>query len=129
MVEHYQEPIATYVNNEPAALAGVTYSELSVVVIVAVAVWVPITILLLLAGASVFAPVIGLIGVASTTAALAAMLRRVKRNRPDRYYVHRLRRWWLTRFGSSQIIVRDGWWSTGRTLARSRQRRPSTPRS
>lgn len=114
------EPIAQYLNSEPVAMLGISYTELTTIAIGSFLAWIPIVILVGMAIGWLLIPAIFILGVIVTTVRVAAVLRTAKRNRPDRYYMHRVR----YRLGrampllESTIILRSGTWALGRTAAR-----------
>ena len=113
-VEH--EPVATRVNHQPASLLGITSSELGFLMMVAAIVGVVIVIGGCFGGLSFFSPLLGLLIGAGLVVFGAGRLRAVKRNRPDRYYMHRM--WYFLAKHvpgvAGEIVMRSGPWSTGR---------------
>lgn len=113
-----REMVATRVNHQPASLLGITSSEFTVLLMCGAAIFVVTTI----GGfflVSVFSAVIGLALAAAFVYLAAAKLRAVKRNRPDRYYVHALWYFLAKRIPglAGDVVLRSGVWVSGRDLS------------
>lgn len=108
--------LADRVDSEPPILRGCSSSELVALLAVAVALWIPLSIVLALAlGKLPLALGFLAIGVIASVWFGSGAFQRIKRNRPDHYYVHaalrflHLRKWW-----TSPFVWRSGWWDIGR---------------
>ena len=109
--------LADRVDIEPPIFKGCSSSELLAMLLAAVAVWIPLSLLLAFAvGKPAFALAILAVGVIGSVFFGAAFFQRVKRNRPDHYYVHVVKRT-LHRAGlwSFPLAWRSGWWDIGRS--------------
>jgi conjugative transfer region protein (TIGR03750 family) len=111
------DPLCTRLDAEPAIFRGCTSSELGVLFAAAVLLWLPTGFGLAgLVGAFGMGVGFAAIGVLGTVLATATWLARIKRNRPEAYYLHRvavaLHRWGLRR---SPFILHTGPWDLGRT--------------
>ena len=100
-------PLVDRVNTEPPILKGLSSTESLWAIGLAFAVWVPI-------GA--------LSGVLFSSLA-AGRMQRVKRDRPDHYYIHLAQRW-CVRYGvaRARFITHVGRWDMGRSLLQRAQR-------
>ena len=108
------EPVATRVNHEPASILGISSTELIVLLMAAVGIMIAVVIVAILIGFSFFSPVVALVVGTVFVLIGARKLREVKRNRPDRYYLHRMR-YAMSRFvPQKDIVLRSGAWSVGR---------------
>lgn len=114
--------LAERLNAEPAIFRGCTSSELGVIVALAIAAWLPLSaIIAWLLGAPSMG--LGLAGAATVASVVigASILQRLKRGRPEAYYRHRfVLRLSELRLVRSPFITRQGDWSLGRTVDRSR---------
>ena len=118
-MEQYNEDenlLADRVDVEPPIFRGCSSSELLTLLGVAVAVWLPLSVLIsLAAGKLPFALGVVAVGVIGTVYFGAGAFQRVKRNRPDHYYMHALRRFLhMRKLWTSPFIVRRGTWDIGR---------------
>jgi conjugative transfer region protein (TIGR03750 family) len=109
--------LADRVDIEPPIFKGCSSSELLAMLVVAVVVWIPVSLLLSLAlGKVAYALAILAVGVIGSVYGSASVFQRVKRNRPDHYYVHvvmrALHRWQLRSF---PLAWRTGYWDIGRS--------------
>ena len=113
--------LADRLNAEPVIFRGCTSTELGVVVALAMVAWLPtcLAIAWLLGAPSMGLGLAGVLVVLSVIVT-ATVLQRLKRGRPEAYYLHRLgitlARCRLTR---SAFVLREGHWSLGRTVYRS----------
>lgn len=103
-------------NSEPAVFKGCSIPELTAIAIIAAAFWLPTG----LAIAALFRAItmgfgIAGIGVVVSTVVIASLFRRLKKNKPDGYYML-LVRFWLADKGlrRTPIIRRTGVWDLGR---------------
>ena len=103
-------------NSEPTVFKGCSIPELTAIAIIAAAFWLPTG----LAIAALFRAItmgfgIAGIGVVVSTVVLASLFRRLKKNKPDGYYML-LVRFWLADKGlrRTPIIRRTGVWDLGR---------------
>jgi conjugative transfer region protein (TIGR03750 family) len=109
--------LADRVDIEPPIFKGCSSSELLAMLLVAVAVWIPLSLLLALAvGKLAFSLAILAVGVIGSMYFGAAFFQRVKRNRPDHYYVHVVMRLLhLSKLWSFPLTWRSGYWDIGRS--------------
>jgi conjugative transfer region protein (TIGR03750 family) len=111
-------PEVDRVNVEPAILLGLSSTEAVWTIAIAFAIWTPIAALL-----AILMGNFPLFILLDTTVPMLAVwlaakkMATVKRNRPDLYYVHALRKW-AARKGlrRSQYITHAGSWDVGRSL-------------
>ena len=103
-------------NCEPPVFKGCSIPELTAIALIAAAFWLPTGLIV----AAVFGAItmgfgIAGIGVVATTVGLASVFRRIKRHKPDGYYML-IVRFWLADRGlyRSKIIRRTGVWDLGR---------------
>lgn len=103
-------------NSEPAVFKGCSIPELTAIAIIGAAFWLPTG----LAIAALFRAItmgfgIAGIGVVASTVIMASFFRRIKKNKPDGYYML-LVRFWLADRGlyRTPIIRRTGVWDLGR---------------
>lgn len=112
-------PEVDRINVEPAILLGLSSSEASWAIGIAFAVWTPISALLtfLWGGFPLFVLLALVLPMASVWIG-AKQMAKVKRNRPDLYYVHALTAW-AARAGlrRSRFISHVGQWDLGRSFA------------
>jgi len=111
------ETLADRVNSEPVIFKGCSSSELGVIVAVAALVWLPLSLLSAgLLGAITMGFGLAGVGIVATVVVVATIFQRLKRNRPDGYYLQRfvialhdagIRR--------SVLIRRTGVWDIGRS--------------
>lgn len=112
-------PITDRVNGEPPILNGMTASEAQMIGLVSL-------VAFLMVGALLFAVtgywqailILGILGPLLTLWFGSKYLARIKRGRPDGYYVQAIHLW-LVGHGLAQpkFITYSGFWSLGRTLA------------
>jgi conjugative transfer region protein (TIGR03750 family) len=109
--------LADRVDIEPPIFKGCSSSELLALLVLAVAGWIPMALLIALAiGKPAFSLGILAVGVIGSVFFGAEVFQRVKRNRPDHYYVHAARRWLHRhRLSSSPLTWRSGYWDIDRT--------------
>lgn len=115
-MNHDDHVLADRVDTEPPIFKGCSSSELLFLLLASAAVWLPLSVLLALAiGKLTMALAFLTVGVIGSVYLAALVFQRVKRNRPDHYYVHALKRR-LRRAGlwSYPLIWRSGYWDTGR---------------
>lgn len=121
-------PLTDRSNREPAILRGLTSSEAQLAIAIVMPIWV-------LVGALV-AIVTGFWALGVLIASLAPMLSiwriggwlaKVKRNKPDYYYLHRAN-FWMAKNGlrKSRFLNHKGYWEIGRDFPR---RAPSKGKS
>jgi len=110
--------LADRLNTEPLMLFGCTSSEFSTLVIASAVVWIPLAFVI--AGSigawSMGFGIVG-IGMLATVYVAALVLRALKRNRPDGFYVQ----WIVIRLHESGLrksryIRRTGYWDIGRRI-------------
>ena len=114
--------LAERLNTEPSIFRGCSSSELGVIVGLAILVWLPTSVII---AWTLGAPSMGLglsgVAIVASVVIAASVLQRLKRGRPEAYYRHRftLR---LAELGlvQSPFVMRQGDWSLGRSLSRSR---------
>lgn len=109
--------LADRVDIEPPIFKGCSSSELLAMLVVAVAVWVPLSLLLAFAiGKLAFSLAILAVGVIGSVCFAAAFFQRIKRNRPDHFYVHAvMRHLHLSKLWSFPLIWRSGHWDISRS--------------
>lgn len=109
--------LADRVDIEPPIFKGCSSSELLAMLIVAALVWLPLSVLSALAiGKGAFALAILAVGVIGSVYVGACVFQRVKRNRPDHYYVHLVMRLLqLSKLRSFPLTWRSGHWDIGRS--------------
>lgn len=104
---------------EPPTFRGCTTSELGLLLLGAVLFWLPTGFLLAgLLGRLALGVGLAAVGVVATVMGATALFQRLKHDRPDGYYSHRLaialhRRGWRR----SPFILRRGRWDLGRRAA------------
>lgn len=109
--------LADRLNAEPTIFRGCSSSELGVIVGLAIVVWPPLS---LIATWLIGAPSMGLgfagVAIVLNVVTAASLLQRLKRGRPEAYYLHRfilrLAEWGLIR---SPFVTYQGDWGLGRT--------------
>ena len=111
-------PLTDRVNSEPPILKGLSASEALYATLVFFPLW------LLLGGFLSYAfrhwqivMVVGVIGPIASVWVSAGFLAKLKRNRPDHYYLHAFV-WWRHRLGLglAPFIARRGAWDLGRSM-------------
>jgi len=109
--------LADRVDIEPPIFKGCSSSELLAMLLVAVTVWIPLSVVLAFAiGKAAFSLAILAVGVIGSVYFGAAFFQRVKRNRPDHYYVHFVMRLLhLSKLWSFPLTWRSGYWDIGRS--------------
>jgi conjugative transfer region protein (TIGR03750 family) len=109
--------LADRVDIEPPIFKGCSSSELLAMLLVAIAVWVPLSLLLAVAiGKLAYALAILAVGVIGSVFFGASIFQRIKRNRPDHYYVHSMKRLLhRSKLWSFPLTWRSGWWDIGRS--------------
>jgi conjugative transfer region protein (TIGR03750 family) len=109
--------LADRVDIEPPIFRGCSSSELLAMLVAAVAVWVPLSLLIGLAIDRIaYSLAILAVGVIGSIVLGATLFQRVKRNRPDHYYVHALMRaLHAAGLRSFPLTWRSGWWDIGRS--------------
>ena len=127
---HSVAPIPDRVNAEPAIIKGLSLTESKWAIGLAVLLWLPVGGLVGLAVQQL--PVALLIiatGPIATVWLAAGQMAKLKRNRPDHYYLHLLLHWAASaRLIRSEFVTHSGAWDMGRTLlpARAPRSRPRT---
>ena len=116
-MQDHDTVLADRVDIEPPIFKGCSSSELLAMLIGAVAVWIPLSLLLGLAlGRITYSLAFLAVGVIGSVYCGAAFFQRVKRNRPDHYYVHVLkRRLHASGMWSFPLVWRSGHWDIGRS--------------
>jgi len=109
--------LADRVDIEPPIFKGCSSSELLAMLLVAVVVWIPLSLLFGLAiGKLAFALAVLAVGVIGSMYLGAVFFQRIKRNRPDHYYVHAvMRALHLSKLRSCPLTWRSGYWDIGRS--------------
>lgn len=109
--------LADRVDVEPPIFRGCSSSELLAMLVASILTWLPTSIVLaLLINRPAFALGILAVGVLGTMFFGAGLFYRVKRNRPDHYYVHSFKKILHTRkLHSARFIWRSGIWDVSRT--------------
>lgn len=109
--------LANRVDTEPPIFRGCSSSELVALLLGAVAVWLPLSILLaLMVGKIPYALAILAIGILGSVYFGAGIFQRVKRNRPDHYYVHAVQRFLHLRgLRRAPFVWRSGPWDVSRS--------------
>ena len=114
--------LAERLNTEPTIFRGCSSSELGAIVGLAIVIWPPVS---LIAAWLLGAPSMGLgfagVAIVLNVVVVASLLQRLKRGRPESYYLHlfilRLAEWGLVR---SPFVCRQGDWELGRTAGVAR---------
>ena len=108
--------LADRVDIEPPIFRGCSSSELLAMLLAAVATWVPLSIITaLLVGKPAYALAILAVGVIVSVYLGAGVFQRVKRNRPDHYYVHlAMRALHTSRLRRYPFVWRSGHWDVAR---------------
>lgn len=108
--------LADRVDIEPPIFKGCSSSELLAMLVAAVVVWIPASLLLAFAiGKAAFSLAILAVGVIGSMVFGAAFFQRVKRDRPDHYYVHAVMRLLhVSKLRSFPLVWRSGYWDIGR---------------
>lgn len=109
--------LADRVDIEPPIFKGCSSSELLAMLVVAILVWIPLSLLLAFAiGKLAFALAILAVGVIGSVVMGATCFQRIKRNRPDHYYVHgAMRLLHASRLHTSPLVWRSGFWDIDRS--------------
>jgi len=112
-----EDILADRVDVEPPIFKGCSSSELIALLLMAVAVWIPLSILIsLMLGKVAFALGIIACGVIGTVFVGAGIFQRVKRNRPDHYYMHAIQRFLHVRkWRTGPFVWRSGIWDISRS--------------
>jgi len=120
------EVLAERVDTEPPIFRGCSSSELLFMLLAAVVVWIPLSLLVAsVIGRLPFALAILAVGVIGSVFIGATAFQRVKRNRPDHYYVHAAKRFIARTGWSYPLIWRSGCWDVARDPRKSaRAKRP-----
>ena len=111
-------PLVDRVNTEPPILKGLSSTESLWAIGLAFAVWVPIGVLsgLLFSSLAIGVLVTGAGALAAVWLA-AGRMQRVKRDRPDHYYIHLAQRWCVRHgLARARFITHVGRWDMGRSL-------------
>jgi conjugative transfer region protein (TIGR03750 family) len=109
-------PITDRCNTEPAILRGLSYSEAKVAIWFVTPFWLLIGVVVAFATEIwAIAVLVASLGPMLTVWILAGWLARIKRNKPDYYYLHRAN-FWLAKNGlrKSVLINHYGYWELGR---------------
>jgi conjugative transfer region protein (TIGR03750 family) len=109
--------LADRVDIEPPIFKGCSSSELLAMLVVAILVWIPLSLLLAFAiGKVAFALAILAVGVIGSVVMGATCFQRIKRNRPDHYYVHgAMRLLHASRLHTFPLVWRSGFWDIDRS--------------
>ena len=111
-------PLTDRVNSEPPILKGLSASETVVSAALFFPIWIFIAIALgLLSRRWQIGMVLSVIGPLASVWVSAGFFAKLKRDRPDHYFVHWFS-WWRHRkgFGRSPFISLDGTWDLGRSM-------------
>jgi len=108
--------LADRVDIEPPIFKGCTSSELLAMLVAAIVAWVPLSVLIALSiGKVAFALAILAVGVIGSVYFGASVFQRIKRNRPDHYYVHVAKRLLhRSKLCSFPLTWRSGYWDIDR---------------
>lgn len=109
--------LADRVDTEPAIFRGCSSSELLAMLVFSVLVWLPLSILMaiVLGRPALFLGILA-IGLLGTMFFGAGVFYRLKRNRPDHYYIHAFQRALHEHhWHSAPFIWRSGAWDIGRS--------------
>ena len=108
--------LANRVNTEPPIFRGCSSSELLAMLVGSILIWLPLSLLvaLIIGRVTLFLGILA-IGVLGSMYFGAGVFNRLKRNRPDYYYVHAFKRF-LHDHGlhRARFIWRSGSWDIGR---------------
>ncbi len=110
------ELLADRVDTQPPIFRGCSSSELLTMLVVSILVWLPLSLIVAVAigRVTLFLGLLA-IGVLGTIYFGAGAFHRLKRNRPDHYYVHAFKRFLHDkRWHSARFIWRSGPWDIGR---------------
>ena len=109
--------LADRVDIEPPIFKGCSSSELLAMLVVAILAWIPLSLLLAFAiGKAAFALAILAVGVIGSVVLGATCFQRIKRNRPDHYYVHgAMRLLHASRLHTFPLVWRSGYWDIDRS--------------
>lgn len=110
--------LADRVDVEPPIFKGCSSTELVTMLVAAVLIWVPLSIFIaLLIGKLPYALGITAVGIIGSVYFGAGAFQKVKRNRPDHYYVHAFLRFLhLRKWRTSRFLWRSGYWDVGREI-------------
>jgi conjugative transfer region protein (TIGR03750 family) len=111
-------PLTDRVNNEPAILKGLSATETFYAALLFFPLWIVIGgFLAVVIGSWKVVMLCAVIGPMASVWVSAGFLAKLKRNRPDHYYLHAFG-WWRHRFGlgRSPFIARHGAWDLGRSM-------------
>ncbi len=120
--EEFAAPPTDRVNSAPAILRGLSATETMLALAVFFVMWLAVSIVLYVITRSwMVIPLLSAIGPLVTVWMAGGQLAKLKRNRPDYYYMHATG-WWLERIGliRTRFITVDGAWSIGRTMPQVR---------
>lgn len=111
-------PLPDRVNTEPAIIKGLSSTESKWAIGLAFLLWFPVGSLVGLALRNLpIAVLIVATGPLATVWLAAGQMAKLKRNRPDHYYVHLLLHWAAAlRLIRSDFVTHSGTWDIGRTL-------------
>ena len=109
--------LADRVDIEPPIFKGCSSSELLAMLVVSILAWIPLSLLLAFAiGKAAFALAILAVGVIGSVVLGATCFQRIKRNRPDHYYVHAVMRLLhASRLHTFPLVWRSGYWDIDRS--------------
>ena len=108
--------LADRVDTEPPIFRGCASSELLAMLVASILVWLPLSVLVALAigRVTLFLGLLA-VGVLGTMYFGAGAFHRLKRNRPDHYYVHAFKRFLHDRgLRTARFIWRSGPWDISR---------------
>jgi conjugative transfer region protein (TIGR03750 family) len=109
--------LADRVDIEPPIFKGCSSSELLAMLVVAILMWIPLSLLFAFAiGKVAYALAILAVGVIGSVVLGASFFQRIKRNRPDHYYVHgAMRLLHASRLHTFPLVWRSGFWDIDRS--------------
>ena len=124
-------PLPDRVNAEPPIIKGLSSTESKWAIGLAVLVWFPVGSLVgLVVHQLPVAVLIIATGPIATVWLAAGQMAKLKRNRPDHYYLHLLLHWAASvHLIRSGFVTHSGAWDIGRTLLPARAPRSSRPRT
>jgi conjugative transfer region protein (TIGR03750 family) len=111
--------LADRVDAEPPIFRGCSSSELLAMMVISITSWLPLSIIaaLIVNRPAYFLGILA-VGVLGTMYFGAGVFYRIKRNRPDHYYVHYVKKFMHTRkLRTAQFTWRSGIWDVDRTGA------------
>jgi conjugative transfer region protein (TIGR03750 family) len=118
-------PLTDRANREPAILRGLTSSEAQLAIFIVWPAWVLVAALVaFLTRIWALGVLIGSLAPMLTIWIAAGRLAKIKRNKPDYYYMHRFRLWLAKNGFHNPFIAHKGSWELGRDAGKGQSKAP-----